>query len=176
MSVDRHTVVRVLIRDRMKLFGYILSIVRDVHMAEDVFQDLSIVVVDKCDEINDPDALPAWMRKAARFKSLRALERHSARPQSLDDSMLDLMEADWASFDTTEASDLTDALRHCMGELTENNMRIVRLRYVDGLKSGQIADELGRNAQAVYVALGRIHKQLANCIEARLDAEGGGHD
>ena len=37
--------VRVLIRDRAKLLGYIWAILRDHHLADDVFQDVTVLAI-----------------------------------------------------------------------------------------------------------------------------------
>ncbi|MBI1369995.1 MAG: sigma-70 family RNA polymerase sigma factor [Planctomycetes bacterium] len=171
MPIDQHTLVRTLLRDRSKLFAYILSIVRDEHLAEDVFQDVSILALDKCSEIRDVQALPVWIRRAARFKALAALEKDARTPASFDNELLDLIDGEWPRFDALAPSDLNEALRQCLSELTPNNHQIIEMRYGQNLKSGQIAQSLGRTAHAVYIALARIHKQLAACIEHRLRQE-----
>jgi len=172
MPIDQDTILRMLLTQRSTLLAYILSIVRDEHLAEDVFQDVSVLALNKREEIRDPEALLVWIRRAARFKALAALDQHARGPASFDDSILDLLDADWQHFDSLSPDAMTDALRHCLGELTENNRRVVSMRYGQNLKSGRIAELLGRTAHSVYVALTRIHKQLAACIEQRLTEEG----
>jgi DNA-directed RNA polymerase specialized sigma24 family protein len=67
------SVVRVLIRDRAKLLGYIWAILRDSHLADDVFQDVTVLALEHAAEFNDDGHLLLWCRKAARFKALEIL-------------------------------------------------------------------------------------------------------
>ncbi len=173
MSVEQHIVVRALMAERVKLFAYIVSIVRDEHLAEDVLQEVSIVALDKREEIRDPACLPAWLRETARYKSLKALSRLSKRPLTLDNAMLDLLEAEWCAYDRVAGSTMTDMLRSCLSKLSPYARRIVDLRYGENLKSGQVAEMLGRKAHTVYIALQRIHRDLANCMQRQIDCEEG---
>ena len=73
MSIDQPTAVKGLMKDRARLIAYIYAIVRDWHLAEDLFQDVSALAIEKHDRIVDSDHLLLWARKAARNKSLEAL-------------------------------------------------------------------------------------------------------
>ncbi len=53
MALEQATVVRILMAERSKLLAYIWSIVRDEHAVEDVFQEVSILAVEKCGQITD---------------------------------------------------------------------------------------------------------------------------
>jgi DNA-directed RNA polymerase specialized sigma24 family protein len=63
-------------------------------------------------------------------------------------------------------------LRRCLGSLSARSRQFVALRYVDRLNGGQIAEKLNVTAHSVYVALGRIHRGLRECIEQQRDGEG----
>ena len=79
--MDRDSVVRLLVSERTKLLASIRAMDRDEHLAEDVFQDVSIVAVNKCEEIRDARAFPAWARQVAHYKALHILrERETPQP------------------------------------------------------------------------------------------------
>lgn len=168
MAVDQHTAMRILMSERVKLFAYIWSIVRDEHVAEDVWQDLSILVLDKREQIRDAKALPTWLRRSARLKALEAVRRESRAPVLIDDHLLDRLERFWDRYDTAATSNNVDALRRCAEHLTDHNKQIVAMRYVEGFSGTDVAKKLGRSPKAVYMALTRIHKQLRKCVRARL--------
>ena len=65
MSIDQATAVKGLTKDRARLIAYIYAIARDWHLAEDLFQDVSALAVEKHDRIVDADHLLLWARKAA---------------------------------------------------------------------------------------------------------------
>lgn len=77
MALDETTIVRVLLAERARLLAYIWVIVRDVHLVEDVFQEVAALAVQKREELRDEAALPVWLRRTARFQALAALRDKS---------------------------------------------------------------------------------------------------
>ncbi|QNN21363.1 hypothetical protein HED60_03445 [Planctomycetales bacterium ZRK34] len=164
MAIEHNTIMRVLMRDRAKLFAYIWSIVRDVHLAEDVLQEVSLLALDKSATIDSEQALPAWLRTTARFRSLRTLENNHRLPAPLDDRLLDQLDEQWGKSDGDSPGDLIDALRHCVAKLTPRARWMLRLRYADGMSGVDVANASGIQPDSVYKSLGRIHRTLADCI------------
>lgn len=168
MSLDHAQLVQALVADRARLLAYILSILSDEHVAEDVYQEVCTLALEKRDEIQDVDHLGAWLRLTARHRSLKAIERLKRSPRVLDDRMLDLLEPHWDALATIESSRMVDALRGCMKQLTPHARQLVNLRYGQGIASSHIARQLARPLNTIYVAMTRIHKQLGDCIRKRL--------
>ncbi len=173
--MEQEPLVRILLHQRAKLTGYIWSLVRDVHVTDDVFQDVCVKAIAKRTEIRDADHLLAWSRKVARDLCVDSMRRSARRPAMLDASVLDMIENDWAAEDAANTSDTTEALRLCLDELTDNNKRIVQLRYVQGMRGVDVAKQLNRKTDTVYKSLARIHSTLSTCIERRL-AKGANDD
>jgi len=71
MAIDQETLVVLLLRERIKLLAYIRAIVRDEHLAEDVFQETSALAVRKRAEIQDGQHFLAWMRRTGEEKMYR---------------------------------------------------------------------------------------------------------
>ena len=67
------------------LLGYVLSIVRDFHLAEDVFQDASLIVLRKGEQLQDERDFPAWARKVVASFA----ENPDAGTIALDGRMID---------------------------------------------------------------------------------------
>ena len=170
MALSSETVVRVLMSHRNRLSAYIWSIVGDAHLAEDVFQEVSMLAIRKGCEVADSDRLVVWLRRTARLKSLEACRKQRRSPL-IDDSLLAEYDADWQRYDPLEEAELLEALHACLAGLTENNRRIVALRYGQGLKSSEVANSLQRTVAAVYRAIGRIHRAVADCMDRKLGRE-----
>jgi RNA polymerase sigma-70 factor, ECF subfamily len=168
MAITGEQLMGVLLRDRETLFSYCWSILRNDELAEEVFQEVCTLAVQKSQQIVDERHLAGWLRQAARRKAFELLRARAGAPQLLDDQMLDLLEADWHRWDSTPSAVLMDSLRDCMAALGEAASKLIELRYGQGLKSGQIARRLNRNVETVYVSLSRIHAKLARCIRSRL--------
>jgi RNA polymerase sigma-70 factor (ECF subfamily) len=167
LLIDQESIVLFLLRERIKLLAYIASIVRDDHLAEDVFQEVAVLALRKREEIHDPTHFLAWMRLVARNRALKCL-RERGRCLFLDERLLAELEDQWADFDLTPAADLTDALRHCLAKLSPYAQQLIRLRYVEGISGARLAEALDRQLNAVYVALSRIHRSLGACIRQRI--------
>lgn len=170
MPIENDTLVRILLRDREKLFAYCWAILRDHDLAEEVFQEISVLALQKRESIKDVQHFAGWLREAARRKSLEAVRARRAKPALMDNALLDLLEPEWRRWDDTPSNVLLEALRKCMGRLGQSAKELVELRYGQGLKSAQIANKLQRKVETVYVSLSRIHSRLADCVRHRLSA------
>jgi RNA polymerase sigma-70 factor, ECF subfamily len=167
--------VTLLIRERDRLYSYIWAIVGDVHLAEDVFQEVSLLVIEKRPEATDELQFRVWLRRTARYKAIEAVRRVRKGPTCLDQAVIDKLEEHWGRYDTTPESDLVDILRECMRMLTPNGQKIIALRYVEGLRSSEIAQRLGRQVETVYQSIARAHLNLAACVREKLSARQSSH-
>jgi len=172
MSVDRNTVTRLLLTMRGRVIGYITSIVGDPHLAEDVFQDVTIICLDKASRLDDNAAVTPWVFKTARFQALNAFRKRKRGAQPFDDSVLDLLDAEWM----TEAEDPADsdrvaALRACLGKLPEKSRRLMHLRYAENCSGRRLAEMMRKPVNTVYATMSRVYKALAKCIEGTLARE-----
>jgi RNA polymerase sigma-70 factor (ECF subfamily) len=163
--------VSLLLSHRAMLLGYIAAIVRDPDLAEDVFQNVAIVVLDKASAVTAADGFPAWARRVARLESLTALRKRKRDPELLDQSMLDLLEDQWSAGDADPAP-ARKALRECVEALSPYARRLIHMRYVQELSGQDVAERLNRSPNTVYVALSRTYRVLADCVERRLAREG----
>ena len=163
MSITRDIAVRLLLSDRGRLLGYIRSIVRDEHIAEDVFQAISILVIEKCDEIADEAHFRGWIRTAARLEALSAGRKRASAPQSLDGHVHDLLDSTWQENDPGPDADRMSALRTCLEKLSPYARKLVQLRYVEGVSGQELANRVGRKLGTASTGLSRAHNSLAQC-------------
>jgi len=168
MGIEGEQLVRELARLRPNLMAYIVSIVGDDHLGEDLLQDVFVQAYEKRDTIRDASHLAGWLRVAARHLALNAVRDRRNKP-TLDPSVIDVMDRHWSQFDDVEHSDAVGALRRCVHELSSYAQELVRLRYAEGLSGQRLADRLGRKVTTIYVALTRAHKALAECVRRRLN-------
>ena len=63
------------------------------------------------------------------------------------------------------------ALEHCLGEVSEKNLAVLRLRYEEELPSHLVGERLGMTAEAVRILLMRLRAALRDCITNRLRNE-----
>jgi RNA polymerase sigma-70 factor (ECF subfamily) len=171
MALERDTVLRLLLRERAKILAYLHALLPDRTAAEDLFQEVSILALDRCGEIEHERHFLGWLRTAARWKALRAHEKQRAAPVSLDAEVLDLLGAEWSRLDEQPATALVDRLTECLQRLTPEARRLVELKYVEGKEGMTIAAQTGKKLRSVYTALSRVHRALATCLERSEAAE-----
>ena len=172
MNLDSQRIVRVLMEERGKLFSYIWAIVGDAHLAEDVFQEVSLLAVEKGGEVAGEPQLRAWLRSTARYKSLQAMrEIKTPARSSRDDAVIEKLDEYWIQYDATPESDLVETLRDCIRLLSPNGRKMMVLRYSKELRSSQIAQRLKRQLATVRRSIARAHQSLFECVSAKLAAE-----
>ncbi len=176
MPITEDQLVGVLLRERVRLVAFIRIHVGDAHIADDIFQEVSIQAVQSRSEIDDESHLNHWLRRVARHRAIDHVRRAGSQPQRLDDQLMEQMEARWARFDAIESKDMTEALSLCMGKLTDRARRIVEMRYAEDLPSRVIAEQLGQNVQTVYKSITRAHRTLADCVSEQIESGSGGRD
>jgi RNA polymerase sigma-70 factor (ECF subfamily) len=171
MPLDEATLTRLLMREHDKLVAYAWSLVRDDHLVDDILQEVALVALRKRDEIQDDQHFLAWMRVTCRLTALDMLKRRGRQPASMGDEVLGLLDDAWAERDATSLTGIVEALRKCVEGLTPYSRQLVELRYHKGWKSAKIASSLKRETHAIYVALNRIHRSLAECVQKRMNEE-----
>lgn len=170
MAIDQDLLLRTLLAERNKLLGYIGTIIPDDHLAEDIFQEVSVAAVRKQDQIESAAHLMGWLRKAARVSALEMRRNRSVHPMVFDTAVLDALEEQWHSGDEEASSDQMEMLRKCLQKLGGYPRQLIDLRYGQGISGAALAERVGRKVQTVYVALSRAHRSLAHCVENGLKA------
>jgi RNA polymerase sigma-70 factor (ECF subfamily) len=66
------------------------------------------------------------------------------------------------SIDTLDAQHKVFA--ECFSKLSARNKDLIERRYQPGATPRTVAEQIGRNVNAVYQALARIHNSLFDCV------------
>ncbi len=173
--LDQAGALRLLLANRAMLLGYINVITGDPTLTEDVFQEVSIVVMEKFPLVENTEGFRPWARTIARFQSLKAVNKRRANPVILAGEVIDRLDQAWEEHDREDprASSVA-ALERCIAKLTPRAQELVQLRYHQDLSGQHIADRLRKPLNTIYVAISRIHRTLAECVRAELARSGGG--
>jgi RNA polymerase sigma-70 factor (ECF subfamily) len=161
---------RLLVSHRRALYAYIRAIVCNHATAEDVFQEVSVVVVRRWQEAGGHGDFWKLAREVARRQCLAALRRSKNAPLLLSSEALDALDVGFEAL--AESSDeRAQALERCLEELPDRWREIIRFRYFDKLAVTEIAARLSTSANTISVTLHRIREKLADCVAASLGAE-----
>jgi len=152
-----------------RLFGFILKLLPNFSIAEDIMQETMMTMWRKFDDFKDNSSFAAWGMQIARYKVLEYhhQDRHHGVVQFSDDVLNRLSEDDGPG---RLESSYFEALHGCVDRLKDQNRQIVKLRYSREMSVRQIADELSVSANVVYKSMSKIHYMLQKCIEKTLAA------
>jgi RNA polymerase sigma factor (sigma-70 family) len=167
LDEGQHLLRRVL-GERVRVMAFIHSLVRRRDLAEDVFQDLCVLVLQKREELGEVKHLSRWLRVAARQLAMNELRKHANHSVLLGDKIDELMEPHWREFDQIHDLGRGDALEVCLKSLNSREKELINGRYIERLSCPEQAQRLGRPVCSLYVSFSRIHKKLAECIMRRL--------
>ena len=97
------------------------------------------------------------------------LRRQKNAPVCLNETILEVIEAEWANESLGQAAGRSQALRDCLDELPAKSRELLKLRYFDGQRCEEVASLLSAKLDAIYKRLSRLHNSLKDCIETKLN-------
>ena len=156
------------------LYAYIRSLVGPWAEAEDILQEVNLVLCRKAGEYDGRGRFLTWACRVAYFQVLAHLkQRQRDKHLYIDEALLaDLAEPLAGEVEGVEARQ--EALQHCLGKLTPAHRRMITDRYARGGSVQKVAQDVGRTAASVRVTLHRIRLLLLACIQRTLAAKGNG--
>ena len=158
---DRDAIHFLYVRYADNVYGYVRSIVRDDHEAEDVTQHVFAKLIKVIGKY-EPRGVPfsAWILRVARNVAVDHMRRSRAVPceevRGLDEP------ADDVAIERLQC--LTDAL----DTLPEEQRSVLVLRHLMGLSPGEIAARLGRSEASVH----GLHHRGRRSLQAELTEMG----
>jgi RNA polymerase sigma-70 factor (ECF subfamily) len=168
--MDRTEILIVLMPERTKQIALAWSILRQSHLSEDAYQDMLAKVFENKDIFEGPQHLRGWSWRVLRNRCFELIRQQKYQVALLDDSILDLVDAEFERRSTADMPRRADALHACLEGLSEKSRQTIRMRYFEGLRGNRVAEKLGSKPDAVYKALQRIYVTLAQCIQKKLAA------
>jgi RNA polymerase sigma-70 factor (ECF subfamily) len=154
------------------LFAYLVSLLGNAAHAEEVFQEVCVVLWREYETFELGTSFVKWVSVIAHHQVYRFRRQQRRCGPQLSDAAVELL-----SRDAVERADLLelrrDALRRCLEKLPDKDRQLVRHCYGDSrINFKSVAQALGRPVNTVYKALNRIRKALYECIERTLAVEG----
>ena len=163
--------VQQITENQTRLYGYVFSLLGDHSRAADVVQETNLLLWRKIDEFDPAKPFLPWAFAIARFQVLAHLRDHKRDRLLLDAELAETL-SDEAERQAEDIDAVREALRPCMQQLSSTNRELIERRYVRAMPIAEVASAVNRTAGAIKVALLRIRRQLAECVQKRLAAEG----
>lgn len=163
--------IQLLTENQNRLYGYIFSLLGDRSHTADVLQETNLVLWRKIEEYDRRRPFLPWAFSVARYQVLANLRDRKRDRVLLDSELVESMSRE-AEMVASQIDSIREALNRCLQQLNSSNRRLIERRYFESESLNDIAESTSRTAGAVKVALLRVRKQLAKCIQHRLTAEG----
>ena len=148
--------------------GYVLSMIPDFSLADDVMQEIFLVVTRKATSFEIGTSFPAWVKTIARFKALEAIRAGRSRCETLSEEVLQALGAERSEFHG-ETDERLALLATCLQELAPQARRSIDLRYKQDHLPPEIAGLMGCTVQSVNVTLSRARAFLRECVLRKME-------
>ncbi len=156
------------------LLAYVMSLVTDPQLAEDIAQDTFLIAYRKIATLRNPKAFGSWLRGIARWEAFAALRKRGTEIP-YEPSMLEGVEDVFASLEAQRAAETWQERFHageeCVHALPDKLRTVCQLHYFQDEKSQDIADRLQVGLSAVLKRLERARDAIRECVERRLKLE-----
>jgi RNA polymerase sigma-70 factor (ECF subfamily) len=173
-STELQVFVKELLAHQSALRGYIVSLMPGSNDAEDVLQDVNVIIWEKMNNFEDGANFRAWIFAIARntVKAQFRNNKHNLSP-SVDADLIHAIDELWHQRDPQEITRKQSALDRCLEQLKQTDRNLIRARYTKGTNLEIHAQEIGRPADSLRTSLSRVRAKLRNCVQSRLTIEGG---
>ncbi len=166
LSGDKQGIEKLINRHKTKVYTYILLVVKNQQLAEDVFQDTFIKVIKSLvdGKYKDNGRFVSWVIRIAH----NLIIDHFRKEKQLNTLSNDDYEAD--IFNSKKLSDqniedvlirdqITTDVRQLIDELPEEQKQVILLRHYGGMSFKEIAEQTD---VSINTALGRMRYALIN--------------
>ncbi|MEI6231423.1 MAG: sigma-70 family RNA polymerase sigma factor [Planctomycetota bacterium] len=146
--------------------SYISTAIRDFNTADDVLQDVAVVLLKRFTEFDPSRSFTGWALGVAKNKILET-KRAPGDCLAGDAELLDALAHAHDDL-SPELERRTAALRECLAQIKGRALSLLQMRYDRALKPSVIATEMGMNPSAVRAMLSRTRTILYECIQKRI--------
>ncbi len=165
--------VKELLEQRRLVFGFIHALTRDADASEEIFQDVSVTILQEGARGTCVDRFLPWALGIARHRVsdyYRKRGRSQPVPEVLAETVVEAFEQNAEARE--DGARRVRGLLDCVDELPPRQRQILELRYRDRRPVAKVAAGVGWKPEAVKVALSKIRKALLNCLRDKDLIEG----
>ena len=151
-------------RHNVRVYRFVLRIVRDTTMAEDLVSQVFLDVWRTASQFEGRSQVSTWLLSIARFKALTALRQRRHEDIDQDDVLEIADDADTpeASLDRSNTSAI---LRACVAKLSPAHREIINLVYYHEKSVEEAGEIIGIPQSTVKTRMFYARKQLADLLK-----------
>lgn len=159
---DRHAMHLLFSVHRVRVYHYVVRIVRDRIMADDVVSEVFLAVWQQADRFKARSEVSTWLLGIARYKALTAIRSPSAAVQMVSDLKAAAAVIDQAADPGAVVENKARAavLRRCMMALGTAHAEVIDLAYYHGKSVKEISEIVKIPENTVKTRMFRARMQL----------------
>jgi RNA polymerase sigma factor (sigma-70 family) len=165
LSGDSLSIERLILRHKDKVFGYIMSKVKDVDLANDIFQDVFIKVINKLQEgrYNEEGKFISWVMRISHNRIIDHFRKESRVRMVRPNDGFDIFDVLGEEFQSVESDmvhrQVYSDVKKLVSFLSKEQKEVLEMRYYSGMTFKEISEECGIS---INTALGRMRYALMN--------------
>ena len=151
-------------RHRVALYRWLLRLVRDEALAEDLLSDVFLDVWRQAASFEERSSVSTWLLAIARYKALSARRRR--RPDAELDEKLASTVADPADDPEVvlQKKDRSERLRHSLERLSPEHSEVIDLVYYHGKSVKDAAEIIGISEATAKTRMFYARRRLADLV------------
>ena len=162
---DRLAMQVLFARHHVKVYRYVLRLMRDEMAAEDVISEVFLDVWRQANRFEGRSAVSTWLIAIARFKVLSSLRKR--REEGLDEETAELIEEPSDNPEVALAKlDKAEKLRKCLTALSPEQREIIDLVYYHQKSVEEVAQIVGIPENTVKTRMFYARKKLGELCKA----------
>lgn len=152
-------------RHHVRVFRFVIRIVRDESTAEDLISDVFLDVWRQAGRFQGRSSVSTWMLAMARFKALSALRR---RPDEEfdEDSTAAIEDGSDDPHTSLEKKDKSALIKRCLAGLSAQHREIIDLVYYHDKSVEEVAAIVGIPENTVKTRMFYARKRLSELLKA----------
>ncbi|MBV8881293.1 MAG: sigma-70 family RNA polymerase sigma factor [Planctomycetaceae bacterium] len=163
-SRESDAFVRLMTEHQGRLFAYVFSLLGNPDAANDVLQEVNVILWRDSREFRPGSNFKAWAFRVAHFQVMAWRQRQIRDRLVFEDDMLEVL-----ATGARESDEMFDRrqerLSGCLEKLSPEHREMIRRRYAEETPLQEIATERGTTANAIMQTLFRIRQRLMTCVD-----------
>ena len=161
---DRNAMHTLYSRHNVRVYRFVLRIVRDTTMAEDLVSQVFLDVWRTASQFEGRSQVSTWLLSIARFKALTALRQR--RHEDIDqEDMLEIADDSDTPEDSLDRANTSAILRACVAKLSPAHREIINLVYYHEKSVEEAGAIIGIPQSTVETRMFYARKQLADLLK-----------
>jgi len=173
LSLSETPIIQQYIQFRSEFMGYLYAMTRDADLAEEIYQNAAVVVIEQAEKPETIRDFRAWAKEVIRRQALNSIRARSVALKNARAVSPDLLEAISEVFLSDDslasvARDEAKALNRCLDELPTEKRKLITMRYEGSSTFDEISKQVDSTPVAVQRAISRVRKKLHGCVQRRM--------